>query len=319
MREQGRPLVSIVIPSHNHARFLRDTVESALRQAHRPIEVVVVDDGSTDDTPAVGAAFQGVRFVRQIRQGAAAARNLGFRETAGEYVTFLDADDRLLPEAVALGVEYLAAHPACAFVTGHVRIIDENGAMVAVPPQDHPDASYLSLLRANYVWTPGAVMYRRAALDAYAPFDPAAGGSADYELNIRLARRFDIACHHRVVLDYRRHTSNMSRGAEYMLESAVRVRRRHRKYVRRDPVARAALGAGIRIVQADFGARVVEQVAVDLRAARMRRALRGLLTLARFHPRGLLMLVRRAVSRSGSRRGVKARSDGVARTSRSES
>ena len=75
---------------------------------------------------------------------------------AGITSIFLDADDRLLPHAAAAGVEWLAAHPDWAFVTGHVRLIDEDGSPTGIPPQEHTGGNhYIELLRSNYIWTPG--------------------------------------------------------------------------------------------------------------------------------------------------------------------
>jgi glycosyltransferase involved in cell wall biosynthesis len=295
MTSSQHPLVSVVIPCHNQARFLTDAIDSALRQTFPAVEVIVVDDGSTDDTVAVVRKYAAARLIEQRHQGAAAARRAGLRESRGEYLIFLDADDRLLPDAVGTGMESLAAHQEWAFVAGHVRLVHEDGSPAGVPPQEHGDGDrYVELLRSNYIWTPGAVMYRRSVFDSVHPFDPSAGGSADYELNIRIARRFAIGCHHQIILEYRQHGANMSTDIAYMLKSAVSVRRSQRTYVRRDPAAKQAWMAGIRIVQADFGGRLIEQVKTDLRLpGRPRRALRGVLCLLRYYPAGVLRMMSR--------------------------
>src|SRR6478735_6811216 len=94
------PLVSIVICSFNHGRYLTEAIESASCQTHPRIEVLVVDDGSVDDTPQVAAAFPIVEYLRQDNAGLASARNLGLRASKGSFVVFLDADDRLTPNAI---------------------------------------------------------------------------------------------------------------------------------------------------------------------------------------------------------------------------
>ena len=213
MTPSHQPVVSIVIPCYNQGRFLRDAIDSALQQTYPSIEVIVVNDGSTDNTASVIPVNAAVHHLEQRNRGAAVARNAGFRESRGDYIIFLDADDRLLPHAVATGIEWLAAHPDWAFVTGHVRLIDEAGAPTGIPPQEHADGNhYIELLRSNYIWTPGVVMYRRAVFDSGRAFDTAAGGSADYELNIRIARRFAIGCHHQVVLRLSRARHEHERG-----------------------------------------------------------------------------------------------------------
>jgi glycosyltransferase involved in cell wall biosynthesis len=280
------PLVSIVIPCYDQGRYLGDAIASACRQSHQHVEVLVVDDGSTDDTARVAAAHPAVTYLRQDNAGTAAARNHGLRVSRGEFVVFLDADDRLLPDAVAAGIAYLSAYPDAAFVTGHVRLIDEAGTAGVVPDQDHGPAGHAALLRWNYIWTPGVVTYRRSAVEAAGGFDSSAGGSADFELNVRLARRLPIACHHRVVLEYRQHGANMTRDPAHMLRSAVAVRRRERRHVR-SRQAREAWRAGLQEARATFGAALIDRVKADLIAGRIGRACRGLLCLLRYHPAGL--------------------------------
>ncbi|MGH9309174.1 MAG: glycosyltransferase [Vicinamibacterales bacterium] len=299
MTASSRPVASIVIPCYNQGRFLGDAVRSALQQTYPAIEVIVVDDGSTDGTAAVAETFASARLIREQNQGAAAARNAGLRESRGDYLIFLDADDRLLPHAVATGIEYLAARPDRAFVTGHVRLIDEDGSPAGTPPQEHGDnPDYIELLRSNYIWTPGVVVYRRSVFDAVSPFESGAGGSADFELNVRIARRFAIGCHHQIILEHRRHGANMSGDAGVMLASAVSVRRSQRKHVQNDRAAESAWKSGIAIVQSDFGGRLVEQVKSDLRTRDQRaRALRGMLCLLRYYPAGLSRIVNAAVRR----------------------
>jgi hypothetical protein len=283
------PLVSIVIPCYNQGRYLGDAIDSARRQSHPHVEVLVVDDGSTDDIAGVVAVHPAVACLRQDNAGTAAARNRGLRESHGELIVFLDADDRLLPDAIALGADHLSRHPDAAFVSGHVRLIDENGTSGVVPDQDHEPAGYAALLRWNYVWTPGVVMYRRRALAAVGGFDPSAGGSADFELNARIARRFPIACHHQVILEYRQHDANMTRDPAHMLRSAVSVRRGERRHARHRG-ARGAWKAGLRGAQAHFGARLIDRIKGDLIGGRLARAIGGLLCLLRYHPAGLVQM-----------------------------
>jgi hypothetical protein len=289
MTEISPPLVSVIIPCRNQGAFLADAIESALAQTHSPVEVIVVDDGSTDHTASVAQRYPSARYLCQPTSGAAAARSAGLRESRGDFLIFLDSDDRLLPDAVHVGLEALHTQPDWAFVTGHVRLIDEHGTPQGVPPQDHANGNqYVALLRSNYIWTPGAVVYRRSSLEAVGSFKSSAGASADYELNLRIARRFPIGCHHRVVLDYRRHGANMSADVRQMLRSAVSVRMAQRRYVVRNSAERQAWKEGIEIVKADFGGRLFEQVSADWRIpGRRRRAMLGLLSLLHYYPEGL--------------------------------
>jgi len=300
----SRPLVSIVIPCYNQARFAAAAIQSALVQRYSPIETIVVDDGSTDDLGQVLHRYPAVQAIRQPNRGAPLARNAGFRRSRGELVLFLDADDRLLPEAVSRGVDALDEHPEWAFVTGHVRLIGAGGEVESTPPQEHRGGDqFVSLLRSNYIWTPGVVLYRRTVLEATGGFDPAAGASADFELNLRIARRHPIGCHHQIVLEYRRHDLNMSGDPAAMLRSAVMVRRAQRQHLAGNPDARAAWKEGLEIARADFGGRLLERVKRDLRTpGRRRQAIAGAVRLARYYPAGLLSALGRAAGVASSSR-----------------
>jgi glycosyltransferase involved in cell wall biosynthesis len=291
-----RPLVSVVIPCYNQANFLAEAIESALTQTHSPIEVLVVNDGSTDETAAVAARFPFVRYLERENGGAHRARNDGLRASGGELVLFLDADDCLLPDAVRRGVAALEVNPEWALATGHVRRIDGSGAVLDTPAQHHPGGDqFVALLRSNYIWTPGVVLYRRAVLESCGSFDPAAGASADYELNLRIARQHPIGCHHDIVLDYRSHDANMSGDLEWMLRSAVSVRLAQHKHVAGNPEAELAWREGLEIVRADYGGRLLERVKCDARTkGRRRRALAGAMRLARYYPAGLLRMLARS-------------------------
>ena len=291
-REQ--PRVAVVIPCHNGGRFLREAIESVLHQTYPAAEIVVVNDGSTDDTAAVARSYECVRYIEQRNQGAPAARNTGIRSSTGDLLVFLDADDRLQPHALATGVQSLAANPAWAFVSGDVSVIAEDGSPRYVPEQRPRSGDpYIQLLRSNYIWTPGVVMYRRDVLRAVNGFNTAAGASADYELNVRIARRFPIGRHYQVVLDYRQHPSSMSSDARYMLKSAVTVRRAERAHAYRSAEGKQAWQEGLAIVQADYGGRLITQMKRDLRVAGRRgQAVISAWYLARYYPAGLIRLAR---------------------------
>src|SRR5690349_6707431 len=102
--DSKRPDVSIVIPTYNHAHFLGEAIDSATSQSVAPREIIVVDDGSSDNPAAIVAKYPAIRFVRQSNQGLAAARNTGLDLAVGRYVVFLDADDRLMPNALAVNL-----------------------------------------------------------------------------------------------------------------------------------------------------------------------------------------------------------------------
>src|SRR5829696_5537524 len=168
----SRPLVSVVIPCYNQAHFLGEAIESVLAQSHPNFEVIVVDDGSPDNTSEVAARYPGVRLVRQENQGLSGARHAGLARSEGEYVVFLDADDRLLPEALEAHLEHLKAHPECAFVSGHYRFMTNDGSPLSERPRPIISRDrYLELLERNYIVVPAVVMYRRAIFKSVGGFD----------------------------------------------------------------------------------------------------------------------------------------------------
>ena len=295
--------VSVVIPCYNGGRFLREAIDSVLQQTSPAAEILVVDDGSTDDTATVARSYGQVRYVAQRNQGAPVARNTGIHASTGDFLVFLDADDRLHPHALATGVRWLTANPDWAFVSGNVRVIAEDGRPRYVPQSKPlPGDTYIQLLRANYIWTPGVVMYRRDVLREVKGYAGWAGASADYELNIRIARRFPIGRHHEVVLDYRQHGANMSANVRYMLKSAVTARRAERRHASRSAQARQAWQEGIAGVRADYGGRLIAQMKRDLRVAGRRgRAVMGTWYLLRYYPAGLVRIARAALRRAVAR------------------
>jgi len=117
-----KALVSVVIPVYNHGRYLGEAIESILAQSYRPTELIVVDDGSTDDTAAVARRFEArVRYVCQQHSGAAAARNHGVELARGEYLSFLDADDLWLADKLARQMAAFAHTPGLDMISGHIR------------------------------------------------------------------------------------------------------------------------------------------------------------------------------------------------------
>src|ERR1044072_1619841 len=104
-------LVSVIIPVYNGGRYLRAALESVFAQTYRPIEVIVVDDGSADDSGLIAQSFPEVRHMRQQNQGVAAARNNAIAASRGEFLAFLDQDDLWTPEKLRLQIGYLLTHP----------------------------------------------------------------------------------------------------------------------------------------------------------------------------------------------------------------
>jgi glycosyltransferase involved in cell wall biosynthesis len=293
-----RPLVSVVIPAYNYARFLGDAIESVMRQAYDRVEIVVVDDGSTDDTAAVAASYPQIKYVPQENQGLAAARNTGIRYATGEYLVFLDADDRLLPDALGAGVDSLCDHPDAAFTWGRFRYIDDDGKPLdeTVPSSPRDDDEYRALLRKNHIVNPAVVMYRRHPVERVGGFDLDASvrASEDYDLYLRLASEYPICRHFEMVAEYRKHEANMSTDVNLMLNAALAVLTKQARRASADPSRRAALREGVRFYHELYAEQLLGQLRRDPRRLRDRgQLLRGIMAMLRYGPKWVL---RRAIS-----------------------
>jgi glycosyltransferase involved in cell wall biosynthesis len=290
--DRSAGLISVVIPCYNQAHFLSEAIQSVLSQSYTDFEVIVVDDGSTDDTAEVAlgyvAADRRVRLIRQENRGLAGARNRGLAASRGEYVVFLDSDDRLVEEALEVGVRELASHPECAFVSGHYRPISADGDPYAVPRRARIDEDhYLALLRDNYISMPASVMYRRWVFEEVGGFNGSVDAAADWDLYLRVARRFPIFHHGEVVADYRWHGSNMTADPALMLRSTVSVLRGQRQLVEGNKRYEQALEEGIKLFREHNGVNLAKVIRSHIGRRDPGQALRGALVLARYYPRGL--------------------------------
>ena len=240
----GGPTVGVVITTYNHAHFLRDALDSVRAQTRAADAIVVVDDGSTDDSASVTIGYPDVTLIRQENRGLAAARNAGLAAVDTTHVMFLDADDRLEPEAIAAGLDCFARIPGCGFVYGGHRYIDAAGKEIGErfePPGDEP---YLNLLRRNFIAMHGTVMYRRDLLADLGGFDERLRRCEDYDVYLRMARRHPVAAYPDLVADYRLHGQNMSADHGPMLRSALEVHARHAPSASDHPRAREAWAEG---------------------------------------------------------------------------
>jgi glycosyltransferase involved in cell wall biosynthesis len=254
------PLVSVVIPCYNSARYLGETIESVLAQTYAPVEVIVVDDGSTDTTAKIAQSYP-VQYVYQTNGGISAARNTGVVHSRGKYVQFLDHDDRLLPTAIEVGVKLLEEQPECAMAVGEHRYIQADGTAIGyshkhVAGRDH----YGELLEHNFIETPCSVLHRRSALDQTGFFAEEVQGAEDYELYLRTARQSPVLTHEAAVAEYRLHDANISGNAERMFLVSLEVLNRELPYVQGDREKMRLHRRGVQFVQREFGRRLTREL-----------------------------------------------------------
>lgn len=157
--------ISVIIPVYNGARYLGEAIESVLAQTHLPDEVMVVDDGSTDDSAGVAQSYP-VRLLRQANSGASVARNHGVEAASGDLLAFLDADDLWLPDKLAWQVETLRREPELDAVLGHMQQFHSPDVQTAAQ-----DAA--PFWKAQAGLHPDTLLIHRAAFERIGPFDPA--------------------------------------------------------------------------------------------------------------------------------------------------
>lgn len=211
--------MSVVIPSHNAARYIRDAIASVLRQTYQPCEVIVVDDGSSDGTAEIVGRHANIQYVRQSHLGVSAARNLGIRLTKGPLVAFLDADDVWLPDKIAHQVRFLSEHPQYGMVFTEHTMVDAVGNTLRITdkrPILNGDPVRNIFLLSN-IGTP-TVMVRRAVLDAVGPFDESLHCAEDENLWMRIAMEFPVALIPSPLVMVRRHNDNVTRHPEDVLK-----------------------------------------------------------------------------------------------------
>ena len=220
--------VSVVIPAYNYARYLGDAVGSALAQSWSPLEVIVVDDGSKDETPALLARIHDsrLRVIRQENAGLSAARNTGVREARYELIAFLDADDRWAADFLStIAGEFGKLPDDFAIVASGWQRMTHDGQLVEQPRRIVPPASVLTareFILRNRVF-PSAVVARKSAFARCGDFDTTLRSSEDRDMWIRITTHFRAAYIDKPLVHIRRHGENMSKHAVRMRENTSRT------------------------------------------------------------------------------------------------
>jgi glycosyltransferase involved in cell wall biosynthesis len=221
------PEVSVVIPAWNAAWCVGRAIDSALAQTFSAREILVVDDGSSDDTPAVLAAYgTRIRVIRQQNAGLSRARNAGIAAARGRYVALLDADDWWLPSKLARQVALFEADPALVFCSTATELQDEQGQVLNTWACGNCRGPVLEAIFAHNAYVAGsgsAVMVRRDIVTEAGGFDPALASLEDIDMWMRLAARGSYACVPEVQTVVFRRAGSMSGNFRVMRASAMAV------------------------------------------------------------------------------------------------
>lgn len=229
-------LVSVIIPAYNAQRFLPMTLSSARAQTYPDLEIIVIDDGSTDSTSEIAEAVarvdNRVRVVHQRNAGVAAARNRGIVEARGDYVAPLDADDIWHPQNIALQLESLkAAGPEAALSYAWFVSINEDGWFLGFGRSNRLRMSrevLFGLVAGNFIGNGSSTVMRRSRVEAVGGYDASlrargAEGCEDHALHLALAERWNFAVVPQHLIAYRRHRAAMSRNSRCMARSGALV------------------------------------------------------------------------------------------------
>jgi glycosyltransferase involved in cell wall biosynthesis len=236
-------LVSVIIPAYNAERFIAETLESVFNQTYRPLEVIVVDDGSTDGTAEIVKNYQksstvgsepadgaDLFYVYQENSGPSAARNNGLRSARGEYVAFVDADDLWTRNKLERQVRYANSLKDVALVFGDSTIFNGQGVIVdsafkkyGFPRCDDSGRivnAFETMLEKNYIPT-GTVLLRKSCLERAGFFDENIRYGEDYDLWLRIALTSEIGCIDEIQELKRIHGNNLSKDEELFFESLI--------------------------------------------------------------------------------------------------
>jgi glycosyltransferase involved in cell wall biosynthesis len=240
------PSVSVVIATYNRARLLAQTLDSIFAQSFRDFEVIVVDDGSSDDTREVLASYQNrIQYVYQENRGPSAARNVGARRAKAGWLSFHDSDDLALSAHLGTLHAYVQAHPACAMVFANGKYLGgpEHHRTTIIPTSKSrllakrsirlEDVFDKSIVRLQ------AALISKAAYEAVGGHDESLRICMDLDLSFRLLMEFPVAYVDEVVFSYRKHEGNIGRNEELRLMENIRV---VEKLLRDYPRAREIIG-----------------------------------------------------------------------------
>jgi glycosyltransferase involved in cell wall biosynthesis len=210
------PLVSVIIPNYNYAEFVGEAIESVLSQTYKNIEIIIVDDGSTDNSIDILSSYLSeITLVSQSNSGVSSARNAGLVKASGEYVCFLDSDDVWFSNKIEIQISHLLNNTMACVYNG-IQLFEDNISVVKfIEPQ------YKGNLWRKYMWNPGRSIVLLGCSNAILPteiaksvggFDTKLSMSADWDFFRKVADLVEIEFDLRCVVGYRQHPKSMSRS-----------------------------------------------------------------------------------------------------------
>ena len=211
--------VSVIVPVYNGEKYIAECIDSVLAQTVKPNEIIVVDDGSTDNTARIVNKYQSVKYIFQKNKGVGHARNLGIDESSGEFIMFLDHDDFYAPNKLESCLKQFKIDPSISIIKGKVQLIFSNKDISNTFYEICPQLKNQEIISRTVLL--GAAIFRRECLINIGGFNPEMSPADDVDLWVRLSQQ-NLNIHHMddIFLYYRRHDTNMTNQAGFSNESA---------------------------------------------------------------------------------------------------
>jgi len=226
MSTESPPLVSVYVISHNYGRFLEQAVESVLAQNNGDFEVIIIDDGSTDETPAVLAKYahdERVSLILQQNKGLTVTNNIALRAARGDYIMRLDGDNYLHPDAIGRLRAELDADPALGMVFPDYFEVDEDGQVLTeVRRHDFDDVTMMDQPAHG-----ACTMIRRQCLEEIGGYDETLGCQDGYDLWIRFIEHYKVKNINQALFYYRQHGASLTRDEQQLLDTRAAILERH--------------------------------------------------------------------------------------------
>ena len=291
-------LTSIIITTHNRPRLIGRAVESALSSATN-VEVIVVDDASSDETAAVCKSLDGIQYVRVDRnQRVGGARNIGVLASSGEYLSFLDDDDVRLPNTIDEQVRLLSANKEAGLIYGQAIIGNQDGGPTkGIYPLTCPQGLvFWDLLNQNFIPC-GSAVFRRSCLDRVGLLDDGIPGLDDWDLWIRIAELYPIMALEKPVMIWRQSTPGSGQGtSQAALIVSQAVKQFRQSWIKLPQAANASLNkrrTAWRNFSTNLAAHLVWEGTRSFKSREVARAMENLLALSTVGPVAVLRLVKR--------------------------
>jgi len=223
------PTVSVIIPTYNRAEVLPRAIESVLAQTYEDFELIIVDDGSTDNTEEIiqSYEFEKIRYVYQENQGANAARNTGIRTANGEYISFLDSDDKFRPEKIKKSIYFLESSPDDCGGVHHSHTVIRNDKIVNIAIARQEGLGINKLSKSNIIGTFSSFTTRKEILEAIGYLDEQLDASQDYDLYLRIAKKHRIYGITEILTDRFLHGEQITEDIDRKMAGFKQIEKKH--------------------------------------------------------------------------------------------